>query len=327
MNKRERLERTIAGEVADRCPVAAWRHFPGDDQRSVDHAHAALEFQRAFDWDYLTVMPSSSFMVADYSFQDEWEGAIDGTRHVQKRPISRSLDWTTLRVLEPSRGSMSRQTETLRLVCDALGDSVPIVQPIYSPLMQAEMLAGSEMLIRHLRTEPERLRSALNVLSENILRFLETIRRFPIAGVVYITRHASYAVMSEEEYTTFGIPFDSRIWTSLQAKWWLNLLMFECEMPMFKFAAGMPFHGVIWQDQTTEPSLAQGKTLVQGCISGGVARKVHLHYGSPAAIREHARDSIRKVANRRLILSPGATALITTPLSNFRALRESVEMV
>jgi len=32
MDKRERLQRTIAGEPVDRPPVALWRHWPVDDQ-------------------------------------------------------------------------------------------------------------------------------------------------------------------------------------------------------------------------------------------------------------------------------------------------------
>ena len=40
MTKRERLEKTIHGEEADRVPVALWRHWPGDDQRAADLVEA-----------------------------------------------------------------------------------------------------------------------------------------------------------------------------------------------------------------------------------------------------------------------------------------------
>ena len=46
LSKRERLERTVAGEETDRVPVALWRHWPGDDQRAVDLAEATVAFQR-----------------------------------------------------------------------------------------------------------------------------------------------------------------------------------------------------------------------------------------------------------------------------------------
>ncbi|MBC7814374.1 MAG: uroporphyrinogen decarboxylase, partial [Burkholderiales bacterium] len=75
MNKRERLENTFAGEPTDRVPVALWRHFPGDDQRAADLARSVVEFQQAYDWDFVKVTPASSYCTVDYGLQDEWQGA------------------------------------------------------------------------------------------------------------------------------------------------------------------------------------------------------------------------------------------------------------
>ena len=50
MTKRERLQATIRGKLADRPPVALWRHFPGDDQDPVDLAASTVAFQRLCQW-------------------------------------------------------------------------------------------------------------------------------------------------------------------------------------------------------------------------------------------------------------------------------------
>jgi uroporphyrinogen decarboxylase len=94
MNKRERLEKAIAGEQCDRIPVALWRHWPGDDQRAADLAQAVLDFQTTYDWDFVTIMPANNFLVADYGIQDHWGGEADGTRKTLKTAVNRSLDWT-----------------------------------------------------------------------------------------------------------------------------------------------------------------------------------------------------------------------------------------
>lgn len=60
MDKRERLQRTIAGEPVDRPPVALWRHWPVDDQTPEGLAEATVHFQREWDWDFVKVTPSSS---------------------------------------------------------------------------------------------------------------------------------------------------------------------------------------------------------------------------------------------------------------------------
>src|SRR5690554_4099828 len=139
MNKQERLTRTIAGEPTDRIPAALWRHWPGDDQRTADLARAVIDFQKTYDWDFVKVTPASSFSVSDYGVQDIWEGDNEGTRTIIKRPVQRSLEWTELRPLDPSRGTLGRQLECLRLIGEGLSDNdAPIIQTIFSPLTQAK---------------------------------------------------------------------------------------------------------------------------------------------------------------------------------------------
>lgn len=325
MEKRERLEKTIAGEPTDRSPAALWRRWPGDDQRAADLARSIVEFQNAYDWDFVNVIPASSFSVSDYGLQDQWTGTCDGTRDVTRRVIERSLDWTTLRVLDPLRGSLGRQSECLRLVCDDLGDEVPVVQMIVSPLAQAELIAGKDTLIRHMRTQPDRIHSGLSILTDSTLRFVESLKRLPIAGIFYSIDHASYTALSEDEYRTFGLPYDRKILDTLPARWWLNLVHLNGELPMFKFAHELKAHVVNWQDQKSEPTLAQGKTLFDGAVCGGLAQEDHIHLGTPSTIREAVRAAIHDTGGKRLFVSAGGAVPATSPLSNIRAVREAVE--
>src|SRR5690606_41561384 len=170
MNRRDRLEKTIAGEETDRTPVGLWRHFPGDDQRVADFARSVVEFQRTYDWDFVKVTPASSYSVIDYGVQDQWEGNCEGTRTYTRRAVTRSLDWTSLRPLDPSRGELGKQVDALRLIAEGLDDDTPILMTIFSPLVQAKHIAGQDMLIRHMRMQPDRLRSGLSVITESTLR-------------------------------------------------------------------------------------------------------------------------------------------------------------
>lgn len=325
MRKRERLEHAFAGEPVDRPPVALWRHFPGDDQRALDFARATLEFQAQFDWDFIKFCPPSSYCTADLGLQDAWEGAPDGTRAVRRRPITRPLDWTDLRPLDPQRGELARHFEALERIVRVTGEDTPVLATIFSPLGQARNLAGEEALRLHLRTDPERLRTGLNVLTENVFRIIERLRQLPIAGIFYAIRHASYAQLSEEEYASFGLSSDERILDSLPRTWWFNMVHLHGEKPMFRFLARLRCQAVNWHDRETEPDLAMGKTLFDGAVCGGLARTEHVLLGTPALIRDTVRDAIHSTGGRRLILSTGCVAHITTPLSHLRAVRESVE--
>ncbi len=325
MNKRERLEKTIAGEPTDRIPVALWRHFPGDDQRAADLARSTVEFQHAYDWDFVTVAPASSFCVTDYGVQDQWEGALKGTRVYTKRLIARSLDWTSLRALDPTRGALARQLDCVRLVGDELGEDVPIIQTLYSPLLQAQFVAGRETLIRHMRTQPDRVHSGLSILTDSTMRLIEALKRLPVAGILFVIRHANYMTMTEDEYRTFGLPYDRKVCEILPARWWLNVVHLGGDLPMLKFMPDLTTQVVNWSDQHSEPTLAQGKTLFDGAVCGGLSAWDHLHQGTPTSIREAARSAIQETNGRRLILSTGSIVPVTAPLSNLRAVREAAE--
>lgn len=321
--KRERLERTIAGEPTDRIPVALWRHWPGDDQRPPDFVESLVWFQRQFDWDFVKVTPASTFSVADYGVQDEWRGANEGTREITRRVVGRSVDWTTLRVLDPGKGALGRQVEVLRLLREALGDEVPYLQTIFSPLVQAKYLVGPD-LIMHMRTAPDRLKTGLNTLTESTLRFIDAIRRSKVCGIFYAVQHASYTLLTEAEYLEFGRPYDLQILEALPKDWWFNLLHLHGPAPMFDLFTDYPVQAINWHDRETDPDLATGKLKFGGAVCGGLGRMAPVHDGAPVEVRDMARNAIEQTNGRRFILSTGCVIMTTTPLSNIRAVRAVV---
>jgi uroporphyrinogen decarboxylase len=65
--------------------------------------------------------------------------------------------------------------------------------------------------------------------------------------------------------------------------------------------------------------------MIRGAVCGGVSQWDDLHQSSPIALRETIRDAFNKTNGRRFILATGCVALVTTPLSNLRTVRQSVE--
>jgi uroporphyrinogen decarboxylase len=323
--KRERLEKTIAGEPTDRVPVALWRHWPGDDQRAVDLAEATVAFQRQWDFDFVKVTPSSSYCITDYGVQDRWVGNLEGTRDYVRRAVERSLDWTELRVLDPSKGALARQLDVLRLLKDAFGTDVPYIQTIFSPLAHAKNIAGKQLLIEHMRTAPDRLKTGLNTITDSTLRFIDAMRRVGVVGIFYAVQHASYTVMSESEYAEFGRPYDLRILQALPEDWWLNVMHLHGNAPMFDQVADYPVQVINWHDRETRPDLAAGKLAFDGAVSGGLGRWDPMHNGTPVEVRTQARQAIEQTNGRRFVLSTGCVVITTTPTSNIRAAREVVE--
>jgi uroporphyrinogen decarboxylase len=325
VSKRERLEKTIAGELVDRVPVALWRHWPGDDQRAADLARVHLSFQQQYDWDLLVVVPSVYFMVTAYGLQDIWRGASSGKREISKTPITRSLHWTEIRPLEPSIGDMGKQLQCLQLMGDAL-DQQPVLQMIHSPLTQALYLAGKDTLLRSLRTQPERLRSGLNRLTETTLRFVDALHHQTyIDGIFYVIDAATFSLLSEAEYSEFGIPFDLKIIDALPTSWWMNMIQLNGIAPMVHLFTNFKVQALNWSDREARPSLERVQHDFSGAFCGGLGEESHLHLGTPTTVRDAARDAMSVMGRRRFILGCGSTVPVTAPLSNLRAAREVVE--
>jgi uroporphyrinogen decarboxylase len=327
MEKRTRLERAIAGESVDRVPVALWRHFPGDDQRAADFARALIGFQRQFDWDFVVVQPSHNFSVIGYGLQDSWQGSVTGRRDIIRRVINRSLDWTELRPLTPERSGMGKQIECLRLLEEAFtSEYIPFIQVIYSPLAQAERLAGRDLLLQHMRTQPDRLRSGLNVITDTTMRFMESIRRSGIAGILLITEQASYEILSENEYQTFGLPYDLKILDSIPDEWWFNMIQVNGLAPMLHLFALCPVQVLNWSDQEARPPLDRAPIEFRGAFCGGLGENTHLHLATPAEVQDAGRTALQMMGRRRLILGNGGTIPVTAPLSNLQAARDVVRV-
>lgn len=327
MQKRERLERAIAGEAVDRVPVALWRHWPGDDQRYADLARSTIDFQHDYNWDFLRVMPSRSYQVTDYGVQDEWCGDPSGIRAIKKRVISRSLDWTELRPLTPTRGALSQQAECLRLICGALqSENVPVLQTVYSPLAQAAQLAGTQKVLRDMRVRPDRLRSGLNHLTESTLRFLESLSKMPgLAGIFIVTKFASHDIMSEAEYAEFGMPQLESIRTNLPEHWWLNIVQVAGSSPMLKLLGDLQVQAFNWDLAAGSIELSEAMRLYGGATCGGLNDHNDLLHGTPSLLRASMRDALAQCDQRRLILSGSGEGQVTTPISNIRAIRSMVE--
>lgn len=326
MDKRERLEKCIAGESVDRLPAALWRHWPGDDQRAADLAQAHLQFQQRYDWDFVVVVPASNFSVTGYGLTDRWQGATTGKRDILKRPVQRSLDWTDLRPLDPDRGDVGKQLACLHLLAESFQDT-PFLQMVYSPLAQAARLAGQNLLFTHLRTHPDRLRSGLNVLTESTLRFVDRLRRSTaIAGILYVVEQASYNLLSPDEVVQFGAAYDRKVLENLAPGWWLNGLQVRGKAPMLSAVADYPVQFLNWSDVEGHPPLERTHLDFAGAYCGGLGENTHLNLGTPASIRDAARHVMHGMAYRKMILASGATVPVTSPQSNLRAARDAVEL-
>lgn len=319
---RKRLENCLANQAVDRPPAALWRHFPVDDQTPQGLANAIVRFQRTFDFDLVKVTPASSYCLKDWGAQDEWRGNSEGTREYTRRVILDPEDWAQLPLLNPKRGFLGAELETLRLLVKELGPDTPIIHTIFNPLSQAKNLVGGTELLTHLRRYPDALHVGLKIIAESTMRYIQALYETGIDGIFYAVQHAQYALLSEQEYLEFGKAYDLQI-LEPAGNFWLKMLHLHGKDVMFDLAVDYPVNIINWHDRETYPSLGLGLTRFSGAVCGGVSQAT-LVYGTPDQVRREALEAIQATGGQRVILGTGCVTPIITPFGNILALRQSV---
>ncbi|MGD2057737.1 MAG: uroporphyrinogen decarboxylase family protein [Anaerolineales bacterium] len=323
VSKRERLEAAIVQEVADRPPVALWRHFPVDDQTATGLAQSAAQFQARYDFDFVKVTPASSFCLLDWGVEDEWMGSTEGTREYTKRAILELEDWKNLEVLEADQGALGVQLDALKELREQVGADVPIIQTIFSPLSQAKNLAGQARMMQHLHQDPATVEVALETITSSTLAFIAAALELGVDGIFYAIQHASYHFFDDDSYERFGIPYDLRILDAAQ-EGWLNVLHLHGDAIMFGLAPEYPVQIVNWHDREVVPSLLKGHQQISGAVCGGVSRRT-LELGNPGQVQAEALEALGTLDGRGMVLGTGCVCSTIAPRSNIEALRTAVD--
>jgi uroporphyrinogen decarboxylase len=324
MNHHERIEASIANEAVDRPAIALWRHFPVDDQSPASLAEATIDFQRAYDFDLVKVTPASSFCVKDWGAEDEWQGASEGTREYSRRVIQDPTDWESLSVLDPNKGYLGAQLDCLRMIVNEIGDDIPVIQTVFSPLAQAKNLVGADKLSVHLRRYPQELEAGLDTIAESIQRFVEAAIETGVSGIFYAVQHAQYGLLAEEEYEFFGRPFDMQALEPAQ-EFKFNMLHLHGEQVMFDRFLDYPVAIINWHDRETPPSLAEARDKFSGALCGGLRRQETMVLGTPEQVKDEAEEAFQQSGGRGLILGTGCVMPTIVPRGNIIAARKSVE--
>jgi uroporphyrinogen decarboxylase len=321
---RHRLELTLSGEKPDRLPIALWHHFPMDDQDGDLLAKATVAFQKQFDFDLIKVMPPSSFSIKDWGVKDEWLGNDEGTRVYTRRAIHTPEDWLKLKPLDPHKGYLGRQLKCLVNLQESFSRDLPYLQTIFNPLSQVKNLVGPKQVAVHIREYPVELHEGLKTITETTLRFIEAAKQLGISGIFLAIQHASYQILTEEEYSEFGRAYDLPILEAVNDLW-ANMAHLHGNEIMFDLLADYPVQIMNWHDRETKPSLAEGLKKFHGTVCGGISRIESFVLGTPEKIKKEAREAFHQTNGKRLILGTGCVIPLNTPYGNIMAARKVAE--
>jgi len=321
---RQRMEACLAGQRLDRPPVALWRHFPVDDQNPESLAAATLQWQKTYDWDLVKVTPASSFALKDWGVDDQWRGDSEGTRRYTKRAISSIDDWSKLSVLDADSPHLAAQLKCLAILRSELGNDVPLLQTVFSPLAQAKNLAGGETLLAHIRMRPDLVGRGMEIIAESTRRFVRAARAHGLVdGIFYAVQHAQTSLLSKDEFIEFGRSYDLLTLESARPLW-LNMLHLHGENVYFNSVADYPVQIINWHDRDTPPALSEALTRTRAVLCGGLRRETMV-YSTAEDVQAEITDAIQQTRGQRLLLGTGCVVPVIAPHGNLMAARTGVE--
>ncbi len=326
MTHRERVQAALRGQDVDRVPISMWRHFFDRETSPEGLAEAMLAFRSRFDWDFMKVNPRASYHAEGWGLKLRYDG--DRPPQVVEAPVREPDDWLRLEVLELDRGVLKELLHALDLIARGLKGEVPFLMTVFTPLSIASRLAPSEdVFYQHLREHTDKVRHALEVVTETFIRFSTACLERGASGLFYATTAwATTQRMTEEEYRRFARPYDLKLLNALPPAEF-HLFHVCRDQTMLDMVKDYPVHAFNWDARGQgNPGLAEGKALVGGrAVVGGIARGQDLVDATPQQLAAEVQGMRVAMGRKGWMLGTGCTFLPETPEANVQAIRQAVE--
>ena len=309
MDSRERVEVALTGGKPDRPPVGAWGHTSREEWSPVALAAVTVERALRFGWDFVKFQPRAS------CFAEAFGNRYQPSNHPFKSgPLVRASvdvldDWNRVVLLDPD--ALDAQVEGIARVCEALGDRVPVIQTVFSPISVAAYLVGKDKrrVVRDLRQHPEVVLPALERIGDVLINFSARSVDAGAAGLFYaISGFATPASMPRDIYESLLLPLDQRICLAFPAEAWFNVLHICGSRIWLDMARNLPLPVVSWSVHNQgNPTLAEGRELTGRAVMGGVGQRTTLLRGPASAVAAEVRAAEAETGGRAVLIAPGCS--------------------
>ncbi|GIX49048.1 MAG: hypothetical protein KatS3mg131_3259 [Candidatus Tectimicrobiota bacterium] len=329
MNKRERVQAALRGEVVDRVPVSLWGHFYDREHSAEELAASMVAWQRTYDWDFLKVQARASY-----------HGEVWGARYgrspdgVSPPPclepvLRRPEDWQNIDVRPPDEGVLGEQLAALRLIRQALPAEVPVIQTVFAPLTVAYYLCGQdEVRLRQLLlADRQAAKQGLHAIAKTFQAHLPLCLEAGADGFFYsLSLGPTRDFLSPETYAELVRDADLAVLAALPAD--VPLLMLHiCRAPIvFELVQDYPVHCFNWSVLAAgNPSLVEVLRRTDKAVAGGLPEKQAMVETTPEALRARVRAVVQETGGRRLLLAGGCSQFLPrVPPAHFWAVKEAL---
>ena len=308
MNKRERVLAAMNLQPVDRPPVGFWFHFQAEQGVGEACVQAHLDYYNHIDVDMVKIMYDSYF---DYP-------------NPVAKAVKEPKDWYAMKPLGKDSPFIREQVERARAVKAGLKDDMVVIYNVFAPFSLIRFGVGDDLVMDHLRREPEAIAYALDVIAEDCCTLSELlITDAGIDGIYYCVQGGEKNRFTPEEYRRLITPTDKRVLEHANRFSDTNVLHC-CGW------AGIPNNLEVWQDYPAKAvnwaCFVENMNLVEGmkffggrCVLGGFDNRPQgvLYSGTREEVEAETARLIQRAGKTGVILGADCTLPATVDVNRF----------
>lgn len=309
MTKKERVIAAMNNQPIDRPPVGFWFHFKKEQSMGQPCIDAHLDYYNHIDVDIAKLM---------------CDGYFDYPNPVAKE-AKEAKDWYEMKPLGADHPFIREQVERAKAVKEGLTSDCLVLYNVFAPFSTLRQGTSDELIMRHLKEDPDAILYALDVVAEDNALLCELLMtEAKIDGVYFCVQGGEKNRFTVEEYKKYIAPSDLKVLGRANEFSELNILHC-CGW------AGIPNHLEVWQDYPAKAinwacfiedmGLREGKEFFGGkCVLGGFDNRKDslLVTGSKEDIQSYARRLVAKAGRRGVMIGADCTLPNTIDLNHIR---------
>jgi uroporphyrinogen-III decarboxylase len=184
------------------------------------------------------------------------------------------------------------------------------------------------MATKYMRENPELTHQALSVICQTMTEYVRESIRAGADGLFVTTSPFTRDFMTEEEYLTFGKPYEVPLFeAALEEGARLNILHICKDNIFFDIMLDYPVHLIQYENTSPRnPSLSEAMAKTEKAFWAGVNNRYDspLVIGPIDAIVEEVHSALDETGGRRFALGPVCVFSPSTPEAHIKALKEAI---
>jgi uroporphyrinogen decarboxylase len=289
MNKKELVDRVLAGEAVERPPVSLWYHFGVQHGDGAAFARIALDYFNHYDFDFLKVM------------NDYFYPVPDGCQALKTK-----ADLKRIKPFDPRKTQWAEQLKALEIIREEIGDKAYFIDTVFDPWQSLNRNLAAENMQHLMMNEPQALKAALDVVADNLIAYSKAAIQAGAAGI-FMSIPAGKEIVTREEFLTFVKPYAEKVLKGIQGMGPMTTLHVHGEELYFDDAIDLPAPIMNWWDRgPLGPSMQEVLRRFSGCVMGGIDQTI-VARRTRAFVKSHVREGIELGGKRRFLLANGCS--------------------